>query len=63
MTHEEKMLARLVKARASQARKKSVFNLNDDEEGTTLTHFGRALGDIQHKGVGMGDDDFDGALS
>lgn len=59
MSHEEKMLQRLVKARTKQARKKSVFNLNDEEGDTTtvLTRFGRALGDSSYRDVQV-DDDF-----
>ena len=64
MSQEDKLLARLVKARTNQARKKSVFNLNDEEgdTGTVLTHFGRALGGLAAgEGVDMGGDDYDGA--
>ncbi|CAM9447422.1 unnamed protein product, partial [Sphacelaria rigidula] len=46
---EEKMWARMQKERNQRSRSRNMFNLGDDtEEGETLTHRGRALGNDLH---------------
>lgn len=43
------MWARMQKERHQRSRSRNMFNLGDDiEEGETLTHRGRALGDDLH---------------
>lgn len=53
---EDKMIARFTAERLGKGSKKSVFNLGEDE---TLTHFGKALSEIEQFEDPRSDDEDD----
>lgn len=59
LSHEEKMLARFTREKLAAngtVSKKNIFNLDDEDEEDTLTHYGQSLADSGAQ------DDFNGAM-
>lgn len=63
LSAEEKMLERFTKSKLAQANKRSIYNLDEDEDAedgfNTLTHKGHSLNDDFNEDVNISDDDDD----
>jgi nucleolar protein 14 len=60
LTPEEKMLERFTKEKQKSSRGASMFNLDDDDEDLSLTHYGQSLStmdDFDDAGLGLSDDE------
>lgn len=62
LTPEEKMLERFTREKQKSSRATSMFNLDDDDEDLSLTHYGQSLStmdDFDDAGLGLSDDEND----
>ncbi|KAI7887814.1 nucleolar protein 14 [Mucor mucedo] len=62
LTPEERMLERFTREKQKSSRSTSMFNLDDDEEDLSLTHYGQSLSnmdDFDDAGLGLSDDEED----
>lgn len=60
LTPEERMLERFTREKQKSSRSTSMFNLDDDEEDLSLTHYGQSLSnmdDFDDAGLGLSDDE------
>ncbi|CAO3651469.1 unnamed protein product [Mucor hiemalis] len=60
LTPEERMLERFTREKQKSSKATSMFNLDDDEEDLSLTHYGQSLSnmdDFDDAGLGLSDDE------
>lgn len=62
LTPEERMLERFTREKQKSSGRSTMYNLDDDEEDLSLTHYGQSLStmdDFDDAGLGLSDDEED----